>query len=98
MVTIIVLLTSFAILRLAGFLGVTALDNWYLSLRIALFLMFLVTASAHWGRGRPDLIRMVPTRFASRSCWPQCFRPTSAPLAHDSQIRREGASTALFLK
>ena len=63
MVTIIVLLTSFAILRLAGFLGVTALDNCYLSFRIALFLMFLVTASAHWGRGRPDLIRMVPPIF-----------------------------------
>src|SRR5580704_10019075 len=32
-------------------------------LRIALFLMFLLTASAHWGRGRPDLIRMVPPAF-----------------------------------
>jgi hypothetical protein len=46
MVTVIVLLTSFTILRVAGFLGVTALDNWCLPLRIALFLMFLVTASA----------------------------------------------------
>jgi len=27
--------------------------------------MFLVTASAHWGRGRPDLIRMVPPAFPS---------------------------------
>jgi len=25
--------------------------------------MFLVTASAHWGRGRPDLVRMVPPLF-----------------------------------
>ena len=59
----IVLLASFAILRLAGFLGVSALDNWNLPLRIALFLMFLLAASAHWGRGRTDLIRMVPPAF-----------------------------------
>jgi uncharacterized membrane protein len=25
--------------------------------------MFMLTASAHWGRGRADLIRMVPTAF-----------------------------------
>ena len=59
----IVLLASFAILRLAGFLGVSTLDNWNLPLRIALFLMFLLAASAHWGRGRTDLIRMVPPAF-----------------------------------
>jgi uncharacterized membrane protein len=55
-----VLLVSFATLRAAGFLGITALDRWDVPLRIALCLMFLVTASAHWGRGRPDLLRMVP--------------------------------------
>jgi uncharacterized membrane protein len=59
----IVLLASFAVLRLAGFLGVSTLDNWNLPLRIALFLMFLLAASAHWGRGRTDLIRMVPPAF-----------------------------------
>lgn len=59
----IVLLASFAVLRAAGFLGVTALDNWNLPLRIALFLMFLLAAAAHWGRGRTDLIRMVPPSF-----------------------------------
>ena len=59
----IVLLASFAILRLAGFLGVSTLDNWNLPLRIALFVMFLLAASAHWGRGRTDLIRMVPPAF-----------------------------------
>lgn len=63
MVPAIVLMVSFAVLRLAGSLGVTALDNWNLPLRIALCLMFLLTASAHWGRGRPDLIRMVPPAF-----------------------------------
>jgi len=63
MVPAIVLVAAFAILRLAGFLGVAALGNWNLPLRIALFLMFLLTASAHWGRGRADLIRMVPPAF-----------------------------------
>jgi uncharacterized membrane protein len=59
-IPLFVLLASFAVLRAIGLLGVTALNNVDLPLRIALFLMFLVTASAHWGRGRPDLIRMVP--------------------------------------
>jgi uncharacterized membrane protein len=63
MVPAIVLPASFAILRLAGFLGVSVLDSWNLPLRIALFLMFLIAASAHWGRGRTDLIRMVPAAF-----------------------------------
>jgi uncharacterized membrane protein len=61
MVVLIVLLVSLAVLRLAGFVGVAALDNWKLPLRLALCLMFLVAATAHWGRGRPDLIRMVPS-------------------------------------
>ncbi len=60
MVPALVLLASFAALRAAGFLGIRALDNWDVPLRTALFLMFLLTASAHWGRSRPDLIRMVP--------------------------------------
>jgi uncharacterized membrane protein len=46
---------------LAGFVGVAALDNWNLPLRLALCLMFTIAASAHCGRGRPDLIRIVPT-------------------------------------
>jgi uncharacterized membrane protein len=63
MVPLFVLVVSFAVLRCGGLLGVTALDNVDLPLRIALFLMFLLTASAHWGKGRPDLIRMVPPAF-----------------------------------
>jgi uncharacterized membrane protein len=63
MIPFIVLVVSFVALRSAGFLGVTALDNVDLPLRIALFLMFLLTASAHWGKGRPDLVRMVPPVF-----------------------------------
>jgi uncharacterized membrane protein len=63
MVPLFILLLSFVVLRGAGFLGVTALNNLDLPLRIAISLMFLVTASAHWGKGRPDLVRMVPPVF-----------------------------------
>jgi len=37
--------------------------GWWNALRIALALMFLFTASAHWGRRRADLVRMVPSAF-----------------------------------
>jgi len=63
MVPLIILSASFAVLRSIGLLGVTVLNNWDLPLRVALSLMFLVTASAHWGRGRADLVRMVPPAF-----------------------------------
>jgi uncharacterized membrane protein len=63
MIPAIVLPVSFGLLRCAGLLGVAAFDNWNLPLRGALCAMFLLTASAHWGRGRPDLIRMVPGIF-----------------------------------
>jgi uncharacterized membrane protein len=67
MVPLIVLVIAFAVLRGAGFLGVDALNNVDLPLRIALFLMFLLTASAHWGRGRADMVRMVPPVFPNAS-------------------------------
>jgi uncharacterized membrane protein len=34
--------------------------GWWTALRMALATMFLLTASAHWGKRRADLIRMVP--------------------------------------
>jgi len=65
MIPLLVPVISFAVLRGAGLLGITVLNNLELPLRIALCLMFLLTASAHWGRGRPDLIRMVPPAFSN---------------------------------
>jgi uncharacterized membrane protein len=50
---LIVLVTVFFLLVLP--LG------WWTALRIALAAMFLLGASAHWGKRRADLIRMVPT-------------------------------------
>jgi uncharacterized membrane protein len=39
------------------------LQAWFTSLRIALAAMFLLTASAHFGSLRSDLVRMVPPIF-----------------------------------
>ena len=52
---LIVLITMFLLLIIP--LG------WWDALRFALAAMFLLTASAHWGKRRPDLIRMVPPIF-----------------------------------
>ena len=49
---LVVLVTVFLVLVLP--LG------WWTALRIALAIMFSLAASAHWGKRRIDLIRMVP--------------------------------------
>ena len=38
--------------------------GWWTALRIALSAMFLLTATAHWGKRRADLIRMTPASFS----------------------------------
>ena len=48
---------------LAGQLGVPWFHLWTHALRAALACMLALTASAHWGRRRPDLIAMVPPQF-----------------------------------
>jgi uncharacterized membrane protein len=68
MVPLIVLVVSFAAFRLVG-VWVPYLSDWQISLRAALGMMFLLTASAHWGRRRPDLIRMVPPAFGDGGKW-----------------------------
>jgi len=57
----IILIFSFFIFRITGVLGIDYFDGWEASLRVAIALMFLFTASAHWGKRRPDLIKMVPS-------------------------------------
>jgi len=68
MVPFIVLVISYIIFRLVGF-AIPYFADWQFSLRAALGVMFLLTASAHWGRGRADLIRMVPHQFGSAATW-----------------------------
>jgi uncharacterized membrane protein len=56
-VPFLVLLISTLALRAA------VVNSWILALRYGLAAMFLLTASAHWGKRKPDLIRMVPAAF-----------------------------------
>jgi len=63
MAPLIVLLTVFSLTSLAAYLGLGKRGDWVTRLRLALAAMFLLTASAHWGSMRPDLVRMVPTAF-----------------------------------
>ena len=61
MLPFLVLIAGTMILRAFGAAGIAALDHWTICLRGGLAIMFLLTASAHWGKRRADLIRMVPT-------------------------------------
>jgi uncharacterized membrane protein len=40
-----------------------------MTLRTALGAMFLLTASAHWGKRRTDLVRMVPESMGNAGAW-----------------------------
>jgi uncharacterized membrane protein len=51
------------VLLLVLFLLLVVPLGWQTALRVSLAGMFFLTASAHWGRRRADLIRMVPRRF-----------------------------------
>ena len=59
----IALTGSFAVFFALGLAGVPFFAGWHAPLRCALAVMFLLTACAHWGKRRPDLIRMVPPRL-----------------------------------
>lgn len=67
MLPFLVFVTTTLLLRLAGLAGMHPLDNWTTCLRAGLALMFLLTASAHWGKRRTDLIAMVPPVFPHAS-------------------------------
>jgi len=59
----IVLVISTLLLRGIGAAGVGLLGSWTWCLRGGLAVMFLLTASAHWGNRRRELIAMVPRVF-----------------------------------
>ncbi|MET8835570.1 DoxX family membrane protein [Micromonospora sp. NPDC004540] len=60
MAPLIALFAGTAVARLAGLLGLAALDGWHPALRVGLALMFALTGSAHFLSRRADLIAMVP--------------------------------------
>lgn len=68
MAPLIALVASFLLFRAIGLLGISFFDDWHTSLQGAVAVMMLLTASAHWGKRRSDLIRMVPP-FFPRSEW-----------------------------
>ncbi len=63
MAPLIVLVVSAVAFWLAGRAGVVVFQDLSFVFRAALAVMFFLTASAHWGKRRPDLIRMVPPVF-----------------------------------
>ena len=63
MAPFVVLVSVFVLLRTGGFIGWAYMDDWHHALKWAVAAMLLLTASAHWGKRRKDLIRMVPSSF-----------------------------------
>jgi uncharacterized membrane protein len=58
-----VLVITTLLLRIIGAAGVGLLSSWIWCLRGGLAVMFLLAASAHWGKQRRELIAMVPRVF-----------------------------------
>jgi uncharacterized membrane protein len=65
MLPLMVLVGSIAAFWVIGQAGAVVFQDQGFVLRAALALMFLLTASAHWRKRRPHLIRMVPPLFPS---------------------------------
>jgi uncharacterized membrane protein len=61
MAPLYMLIISLLSFRLFGVLGWSYFISWHASLQAAVAVMLLLTASAHFGKRRPDLIRMVPS-------------------------------------
>ncbi|ANA82372.1 hypothetical protein C7121_23575 [Paenibacillus glucanolyticus] len=57
------MLVSLILFRTLGWAGWDYMNDWVISLRFAVAIMFLVAASAHWCRLRGDLIAMMPPRI-----------------------------------
>ncbi|WP_426445307.1 DoxX family protein [Paenibacillus sp. S-38] len=58
-----VLLSAFLLFKVLGLIGLSYFEGWHTPLQGAVAVMLMLTASAHWGSRRPDLIRMVPPAF-----------------------------------
>jgi uncharacterized membrane protein len=63
MIPFIVLVIATLVLRVIGVAGLDLLNSWTWCLRGGLAVMFLFTATAHWGKQRGDLVAMVPSAF-----------------------------------
>ena len=65
MAVLIVLGVALVLARLAGALGVKALDSWPAAVRVGLAAMLLFTSVAHFSSLRHDLARMMPPGIPS---------------------------------
>lgn len=63
MVPLIVLVIGWLVLCGLGLAGVEILDGWQPALRGALAMMFALTATAHFGARRGELVAMVPPQL-----------------------------------
>ena len=79
MVPFIFLVVLFLLFSALGRFGLPVPFGWWTSLRLALSGMFLLTASAHWGKRRPDLVRMVPPAFPQPELLVSVTRPSAWP-------------------
>ena len=69
MIPLVVLAAAFLLFVLLGMAGIPYFAGYHHALRLALAVMFLLTASAHWGAKRADLVRMVPPSFRRPELW-----------------------------
>jgi uncharacterized membrane protein len=69
MIPLFALVGVFVVCRILGFAGISFFSEWQHCLRVALAAMFLLTASAHWGKRRIDLLRMVPPALSRPEMW-----------------------------
>ncbi|MFE2285247.1 DoxX family protein [Streptomyces sp. NPDC059443] len=60
MAPLIVLVVGWILARIAGLLGLSALDGWQPALCVALALMFTLTGVGHFTGRRAEMIAMVP--------------------------------------
>ena len=93
MVPLVVLIVAFIAFRFSG-LSIAHFANWQNALRAALGVMFLLTASAHWGKRRPDLVRMVPSRFGHAARWVTLTGIAEVLIAMGLQFRQTVVVTA----
>ncbi|MUT68282.1 DoxX family protein [Paenibacillus sp. NEAU-GSW1] len=63
MIPFYALIGSFILFQSLGLLGIPIWNDWQEALRYAVGVMFLLAASAHRGKRRPDLVAMVPPAF-----------------------------------
>jgi len=93
LIPLLVLAFVFFALWLAG-PAVPYLSDWQHALRAALGAMFLLTASAHWGRRRADLARMVPAVWGNAGMWVTLTGIAEILIAIGLQLPRAAAIAA----